>query len=57
MPARAAVAASAASNLKDIEVAAGRGGGPFNFRGGPRIQTLVETIQQSSHAGAWKDVA
>jgi predicted dehydrogenase len=51
------------NDLKAIEVAgylnavAGRGAEPFNFRGGLRIQTLVETIQQSSRAGAWKDVA
>jgi hypothetical protein len=35
---------------------AGRRAEPFNFRGGLRIQTLVETIQESSRAGAWKEV-
>jgi predicted dehydrogenase len=51
------------NDLKAIEVAgyldaiAGRRPEPFNFRAGLRIQTLVETIQESSRAGAWKDVA
>jgi hypothetical protein len=50
------------NDLKAIEVAgyldaiAGRRAEPFNFRGGLRIQTLVETIQESSRAGAWKEV-
>jgi len=49
------------NDLKAIEVAgfldaiAGRRPEPFNFRAGLRIQTLVETIQQSSRAGSWKD--
>jgi predicted dehydrogenase len=30
---------------------------PFNFRAGLRIQTLVETIQASSNAQSWRDVA
>ncbi len=51
------------NDLKAIEVAgfleaiAGRRAEPFNFRAGLRIQTLVETIQQSSRAGAWRTVA
>ena len=50
------------NDLKAIEVAgyvnaiAGKGPEPFNFRAGLRIQTLVETIQNSSRAGAWLDV-
>ncbi len=50
------------NDLKAIEVAgyldavAGRRPEPFNFRAGLRIQTLVETIQESSRAGAWRDV-
>ena len=50
------------NDLKAIEVAgyldtiAGRRAEPFNFRAGQRIQTLVETIQASSRAGAWKPV-
>jgi predicted dehydrogenase len=50
------------NDLKAIEVAgyleaiAGLRPEPFNFRAGLRIQTLVETIQQSSRAGAWLDV-
>jgi len=49
------------NDLKAIEVAgfldaiAGRRPEPFNFRAGLRIQRLVETIQQSSRAGSWKD--
>ena len=48
------------NDLKAIEVAgfleaiAGKRPEPFNFRGGLRIQTLVETIQASSKAGAWR---
>jgi predicted dehydrogenase len=51
------------NDLKAIEVAgypeavAGRRPEPFNFRAGLRIQTLVETIHESSRAGAWRDVA
>jgi predicted dehydrogenase len=51
------------NDLKAIEVAgyvnaiAGKGAEPFNFRAGLRIQTLVETIQHSSQAGHWLDVA
>ena len=47
------------NDLKAIEVAryldavAGNAAEPFNFRAGLRIQTLVETIQRSAHAGAW----
>lgn len=47
------------NDLKAIEVAgyleaiAGIRTEPFNFRAGLRIQTLVETIQKSSRAGAW----
>lgn len=47
------------NDLKAIEVAgylqaiAGLAPEPFNFRAGLRIQTLVETIQESSRAGAW----
>ncbi|RFB80737.1 Gfo/Idh/MocA family protein [Methylovirgula sp. 4M-Z18] len=50
------------NDLKAIEIAgfldaiADRRFEPFNFRAGLRIQTLVETIQASSRAGAWKDV-
>jgi predicted dehydrogenase len=50
------------NDLKAIEVAgfldavAERRPEPFNFRAGLRIQTLVETIQTSSHEGVWKDV-
>jgi predicted dehydrogenase len=50
------------NDLKTIEVAgyleaiAGRRPEPFNFRAGLRIQTLVEAINNSSRAGAWKDV-
>jgi len=50
------------NDLKAIEVAgfldalAGRRLEPFNFRAGLRIQTLVETIQASSRAGAWRTV-
>jgi predicted dehydrogenase len=50
------------NDLKAIEVAgyleaiAGLRPEPFNFRAGLRIQTLVETIQQSSRAGVWLDV-
>ena len=50
------------NDLKAIEVAgyvnaiAGKAPEPFNFRQGLRIQTLVETIQQSSRAQAWMDV-
>ncbi|MEO6298133.1 MAG: Gfo/Idh/MocA family oxidoreductase [Paracoccaceae bacterium] len=50
------------NDLKAIEVAgyvnaiAGKAPEPFNFRKGLRIQTLVETIQQSSAAQAWMDV-
>ncbi len=50
------------NDLKAIEVAgyvnaiAGAAPEPFNFRKGLRIQTLVETIQRSSQAGAWLDV-
>ena len=51
------------NDLKAIEVAgyldaiAGRRPEPYNFRAGLRIQTLVETIQESSRAGAWRDIA
>ncbi|MBC7478887.1 MAG: Gfo/Idh/MocA family oxidoreductase [Pseudorhodobacter sp.] len=50
------------NDLKAIEVAGFVGaiaGGvePFNFRKGLRIQTLVETIQASSAAQVWMDVA
>ncbi|MES2143044.1 MAG: Gfo/Idh/MocA family oxidoreductase [Pseudomonadota bacterium] len=51
------------NDLKAIEVAgyinaiAGKTAEPFNFRAGLRIQTLVETIQRSSAAQAWMDVA
>jgi predicted dehydrogenase len=50
------------NDLKAIEVAgyvnaiAGKAPEPFNFRAGLRIQTLVETIQQSSAAQSWMDV-
>ena len=50
------------NDLKAIEVAgylgaiAGHHPEPFNFRAGLRIQTLVETIQASSAARAWKTV-
>jgi predicted dehydrogenase len=48
------------NDLKTIEVAgyvdaiAGTTPEPFNFRAGARIQTLVEAIQASSRARAWK---
>jgi len=50
------------NDLKAIEVAGyvgaiAGGAEPFNFRKGLRIQTLVETIQASSAAQAWRDVA
>lgn len=51
------------NDLKAIEVAgyleaiAGRQPEPFNFRAGFRIQTLVETIQASSRAERWIEVA
>lgn len=47
------------NDLKAIEVAgyldaiAGRRNEPFNFRKGLRIQSLVETVQQSSREGRW----
>jgi predicted dehydrogenase len=50
------------NDLKAIEAAgfldavAGRRSEPFNFRAGLRIQTLVETIHESSRAGTWKEV-
>lgn len=50
------------NDLKAIEVAgyieaiAGLRPEPFNFRAGLRIQTLVETIQRSSHSQVWLDV-
>lgn len=50
------------NDLKAIEVAgyidaiAGRGGEPFNFRKGWRIQSLVEAIRSSSREGAWRAV-
>ena len=50
------------NDLKAIEVAgfvraiAGLAPEPFNFRAGLRIQTLVETILQSSREGRWLDV-
>ena len=50
------------NDLKAIEVAgfvdavAGAAGEPFNFRHGLRIQTLVETIQQSSRERRWLPV-
>lgn len=50
------------NDLKAIEVAgfvraiAGRIPEPFGFRKGLRIQTLVETIQQSATAGKWLEV-
>lgn len=50
------------NDLKAIEVAgyldaiAGTRPEPFNFRAGLRIQTLVETIQQSSRTKAWLTV-
>ena len=50
------------NDLKAIEVAgfvraiAGLAPEPFNFRAGLRIQTLVETILQSSREGRWMDV-
>ena len=50
------------NDLKAIEAAgfldavAGSRPEPVNFRAGLRIQTLVETIHASSHAGAWKEV-
>jgi predicted dehydrogenase len=50
------------NDLKTIEVAgyvnaiAGAAPEPFGFRGGLRIQTLVETIQASSREQHWKDV-
>jgi predicted dehydrogenase len=51
------------NDLKAIEVAgyvnaiAGKGPEPYNFRKGLRIQALVETIQKSSQAGHWLNVA
>ncbi|WP_138466076.1 Gfo/Idh/MocA family protein [Poseidonocella sp. HB161398] len=51
------------NDLKAIEVAgyvgaiASGGAEPFGFRKGLRIQTLVETIQESSRARAWRTVA
>ena len=51
------------NDLKTIEMAgfldalAGRIPEPFNFRKGLRIQTLVETIQNSSREERWLDVA
>lgn len=51
------------NDLKAIEVAgyinaiAGTAPEPFNFRKGLRIQTLVETIQQSSQQQSWLDIA
>ncbi len=49
------------NDLKAIEVAGfvnaiAGGPEPFNFRKGLRIQTLVETIQASSDAQAWRQV-
>ena len=50
------------NDLKAIEVAgyldaiAGRCGEPFNFRAGLRIQSLVETIHESSRGGAWREI-
>ena len=50
------------NDLKAIEAAgfldaiAGRRPEPFSFRAGLRIQTLVETIHDSSRAGAWRQV-
>ncbi len=50
------------NDLKAIEVAgyldaiAGKHPEPFNFRAGLRIQTLVETIQNSSQSGRWETV-
>jgi predicted dehydrogenase len=50
------------NDLKAIEVAgyvqaiAGKTAEPYNFRKGLRIQTLVETIQQSSKEGRWLEV-
>ena len=50
------------NDLKAIEVAgylqalAGQRPEPFSFRAGLRIQTLVETIHDSSRDAAWKDV-
>ena len=50
------------NDLKAIEAAgfldaiAGRRSEPFSFRAGLRIQTLVETIHDSSRAGAWRQV-
>jgi predicted dehydrogenase len=51
------------NDLKAIEVAgyvnaiAGKATEPFNFRKGLRIQTLVETIQNSAREGRWLEVA
>ena len=50
------------NDLKAIEVAGyvgaiAGGAEPFNFRKGLRIQTLVETIQASSAAQAWRYIA
>ncbi len=51
------------NDLKAIEVAryldaiAGKAEEPFNFRKGLRIQSLVETIHESSRAVAWTPVA
>ncbi|API57739.1 1-carboxy-3-chloro-3,4-dihydroxycyclo hexa-1,5-diene dehydrogenase (plasmid) [Rhizobium leguminosarum] len=50
------------NDLKAIEVAgyvnaiAGKAPEPFNFRKGLRIQTLVETIQNSAREEKWMDV-
>lgn len=47
------------NDLKAIEIAryldavAGKAPEPFNFRAGARVQSLVETIQTSSHDVAW----
>ena len=51
------------NDLKAIEIAgfvdamAGTGPEPFNFRDGLRIQTLMDTIQQSSRERRWLPVA
>ena len=51
------------NDLKAIEVAgyvnaiAGKAPEPFNFRKGLRIQTLVETIQNSAREGRWMELA
>ena len=50
------------NDLKAIELAgfldaiAGRAPEPFGFHAGARIQRLVETIQASARAGAWRDI-